>query len=219
MASTEANRLSLDPARPDRPPQSMSAPSPEPAIAPVSDAALMRRIGERQPEALEELYRRHASVLLALGKRILANLEDAEEVLQEVFVRVWQEHLRYDPERSSVATWLVLIMRSRAIDRLRNRRVIEKVHSAAHQESGEAYTSPEGAITVLDRQREGRVRSELLALPPEQRQALEMAFFDGLTQSEISERTGIPLGTVKTRTLLAMKKLRKNLRQEIRELL
>lgn len=193
--------------------------TPESPIGQVPDAVLMRLIGERRPEALQELYRRHAANLLALGKRVLGTLEDAEEVLQEVFLRVWQEHLRYDPERSSVATWLVLIMRSRAIDRLRNRRVVERVHGAAYQEAGESYTSPDGAINVLDRQREGRVRSELLSLPPEQRQALELAFFEGLTQSEISERTGIPLGTVKTRTLLAMKKLRKNLRQEIRELL
>lgn len=198
----------------------MSSPAiPEISTAPVSDAALMRRIGERDPEALQELFRRHAPTLLALGKRILSTPEDAEEVLQEVFLRVWQEYQRYDPERSSVATWMVLIMRSRAIDRLRNRRVVEKVHGAAFQEGGEMYTSPEGAENVLDRQREGRVRTELLSLPAEQRQALEMAFFEGLTQSEISERTGIPLGTVKTRTLLAMKKLRKNLRQEIRELL
>ncbi len=185
----------------------------------VTDALLLRRIGERQPDALEELYRRHAPNLLALGKRILGAAEDAEEVLQEVFLRVWQEHLRYDSLRSSVSTWLVLLMRSRAIDRLRNRRVVERVHGAASDEAGEAYTSPEGAENVLDRQREARVRSELETLPPEQRQALELAFFEGLTQSEISERTGIPLGTVKTRTLLAMKKLRKNLRQEIRELL
>lgn len=198
----------------------MSSPAiPETSPAPVSDVALMRRIGEREPEALQELFQRHAPTLLALGKRILSTPEDAEEVLQEVFLRVWQEHQRYDPERSSVATWMVLIMRSRAIDRLRNRRVVEKVHSAAFQEGGEMHTSPEGAENVLDRQREGRVRAELRSLPAEQRQALEMAFFEGLTQSEISERTGIPLGTVKTRTLLAMKKLRKNLRQEIRELL
>jgi RNA polymerase sigma-70 factor, ECF subfamily len=193
--------------------------TPETPVTPVSDAVLIRRIGERQAEALQELYRRHAPNLLALGKRILGAVEDAEEVLQEVFLRVWQEHLRYNPERSSVSTWLVLIMRSRAIDRLRNRRVVERVHGAAYQEAGDPYTSPDGVENVLDQQREGRVRSELLELPAEQRQALEMAFFEGLTQSEISERTGIPLGTVKTRTLLAMKKLRKNLRQEIRELL
>ncbi len=193
--------------------------TPETSVTPLPDAVLMRRIGERQPEALQELYRRHAPNLLALGKRILGALEDAEEVLQEVFLRVWQEHLRYDPERSSVSTWMVLIMRSRAIDRLRNRRVVERAHGAAYQEAGDPYTSPEGAENVLDRQRELRIRAELQSLPTEQRQALEMAFFDGLTQSEISARTGIPLGTVKTRTLLAMKKMRTNLRQEIRELL
>lgn len=190
---------------------------------PATDAALVRQILDRRPEALAELYDRHAPNLLALARRILAGSSDAsnaEEVLQEVFLHVWNNAGRYDPARSSVSTWLVLITRSRAIDRLRSRKVVERVHEAAHLENPSAdHASPEGVESVFIRERRQRVKSELDKLPPEQKQVLEMAFYEGLSQTEIADRAGLPLGTVKTRTLLAMKKLRSALRTEIRELL
>src|SRR5687767_10523691 len=184
-----------------------------------TDAMLLRQVLERRPQALADLYDRHAPTLLALAKRILAGTSDAEEVLQEVFLHVWNNAARYDAGRSSVSTWLVLITRSRAIDRLRNRKVVERVHEAAHQEDPVAHASPEGVESVFFRERRQRVKSELDKLPPEQKQVLEMAFYEGLSQSEIAARAGLPLGTVKTRTLLAMKKLRGALRSDIRELL
>ena len=163
--------------------------------------------------------------LLALARRVLDNHADAEEVLQEVFVQVWNHGERYDPARSSVSTWLVLIARSRAIDRLRSRKVVERTHEATAQAAvgasgvGEPHTSPEALENVFIHERHERVRREMAALPAEQRQVLEMAFYQGLTQSEIAAKAGLPLGTVKTRTLLAMKKLRNALRPEIRQLL
>lgn len=189
---------------------------------------------ERRPEALAELYDRYAPTLLALARRVLDNHADAEEVLQEVFVQVWNRGERYDPARSSVSTWLVLIARSRAIDRLRSRRVVERTHEAsAHAGMGamgapgavgasgvwEPHASPEALENVFIHERHERVRREMAALPAEQREVLEMAFYQGLTQSEIAAKAGLPLGTVKTRTLLAMKKLRNALRPEIRQLL
>jgi RNA polymerase sigma-70 factor (ECF subfamily) len=182
------------------------------------DAALVRRILERHTDALSDLYDRHSPTLLALARRILGTSADAEEIVQEVFLHVWNQASRYDPSRSSVSTWLVLLARSRAIDRLRSRKVVERVHEAAHQETPED-ASPEGVESVFQRERRERVRQELEQLPPEQRQILEMSFYEGLSQSEIAERAGLPLGTVKTRALLAMKKLRSALRSEIRELL
>jgi RNA polymerase sigma-70 factor (ECF subfamily) len=184
-----------------------------------TDAMLLRQVLERRPEALADLYDRHAPTLLALARRILAGTSDAEEVLQEVFLHVWNNAARYDAGRSSVSTWLVLITRSRSIDRLRNRKVVERVHEAAHQEDPVRHASPEGVESVFFRERRQRVKSELDKLPPEQKQVLEMAFYEGLSQSEIADRAGLPLGTVKTRTLLAMKKLRGALRSDIRELL
>jgi RNA polymerase sigma-70 factor (ECF subfamily) len=185
----------------------------------VTDAVLLRQIGDRQPAALDALYDRHASTLLALGRRILGSLADAEEVLQEVFLHVWNNAGRYDTSRSSVSTWLILITRSRAIDRLRTRKVVERTHETSVQENPVEHASPEGVETVFIHERRERVRSELIKLPDEQRQVLEMAFYEGLSQSEIAAKADLPLGTVKTRTLLAMKKLRGALRDEIRQLL
>jgi RNA polymerase sigma-70 factor (ECF subfamily) len=197
------------------------SPQPSPPES-LQDAMLLRLIGERRPEApaaITDLYDRYAPILLPLARRILGTTADAEEILQEVFLHVWNQSGRYDPARSSVSTWLVLLTRSRAIDRLRNRKVVERTHEAAHAADPVENASPEGPEAVFIHERRERVKHELENLPPEQRQVLEMAFYQGLSQSEISARAGLPLGTVKTRTLLAMKKLRNALRSEIRQLL
>jgi RNA polymerase sigma-70 factor (ECF subfamily) len=185
----------------------------------MNDVALLRQVADRRPEALAVLYDRYAATLLALGKRILGSLADAEEVLQEVFLHVWNHAGRYDAGRSSVSTWLTLIARSRAIDRLRTRKVVERTHETSAQENPVEHASPEGVETVFVHERRERVQREMGKLPEEQRQVLEMAFYEGLSQSEIAARADLPLGTVKTRTLLAMKKLRNGLRDEIRQLL
>jgi RNA polymerase sigma-70 factor (ECF subfamily) len=183
------------------------------------DAALVERVARRDQEALGELYERYASLLLAVSRRVLDDGADAEEMLQEVFLQVWNQAARYDRRRSSVSTWRVLIARSRSIDRLRTRQVLDRTLAGVRQENRGAHTSPEGAASVWIDQRRERLRREMRELPAEQRQVLDLAFFQGMTQSEIAAATGIPLGTVKTRTLLAMKKLRKALESDLRELL
>lgn len=183
------------------------------------DAALLRQVVDADEDALGELYDRYSATLRGLARRILGDSSEAEDVLQEGFLQVWRQAARYDPGRSSVSTWLSLIVRSRAIDRLRTRRVVDRTSQSAQQENPNRYTSPQGERNVLEQERASRLHDELGKLPSEQREVLEMAFYGGLTQSEIAAQTGIPLGTVKTRTLLAMKKLRKALRNEIRELL
>lgn len=193
--------------------------SPDPTN-PAGDLALVRAVAAGDQGAVAALWDRHAPVLLGLARRVLNDPADAEEVVQEAFLHLWRQAGRYDPSRASVPTWLALVTRSRAIDRLRTRGVADRTHTAAGQEAGpEQHASGEGASRVLHAERATRVRTELAGLPEEQRRVLELAFFEGLTQREIAERTGIPLGTVKTRTLLAMKKLRTALRDEIRELL
>jgi RNA polymerase sigma-70 factor (ECF subfamily) len=192
---------------------------PSGSLAAAKDADLVRAVGQGQEPALAELYDRYAPLLAGLAQRILARREDAEEVVQEVFTHLWRQAASYDPTRSSVSTWLVLIARSRAIDRLRSGRARERALEAAQGEDPPLHTSPQGAGAVLSSERRRRVRDELERLPPEQREVLAMAFYGGMTQSEIAAATGIPLGTVKTRTLLAMKKLRAALRDEVRELL
>lgn len=184
-----------------------------------SDAALVRAVAGGDADAVAELYDRHAGMLLGLARKVVKDPADAEEVVQETFLHLWNRASSYDPARSSVTTWLVLVARSRAIDRVRTRSVVDRTHAAVQKEAGPEHESARGAGRVLDRERSQRVRGELQGIPAEQREVLELAFYQGLTQSEIAAATGIPLGTVKTRTLLAMKKLRKALRDEIRELL
>jgi RNA polymerase sigma-70 factor (ECF subfamily) len=183
------------------------------------EADLVRRVAEGDQLALARLYDRFSGMLLALARRVLKDESVAEEVLQEVFLQVWRQAARYDRSRSSVSTWLVLITRSRAIDRLRSRQVKERTAAHLQQENPAPHTSPEGPGSVFLKERRRRLRREMRALPPEQRQVLELAFYEGMSQSEISASTGIPLGTVKTRTLLAMKKLRNALRDAIQDLL
>ena len=183
------------------------------------NAELVRRIANQEADALRDLYDRFSGVLLALIQRIVGNAGDAEEVLQEVFIQVWKQADRYDRSRSSVSNWLSLITRSRAIDRLRKLKVKERTVTAAFAEETNRDESPVGARNVLFVERRQRIREALGELPQEQRQVIELAFFNSMTQSEIAEGTGIPLGTVKTRTLLAMKKLRKALQKDLRELL
>ncbi len=189
------------------------------AVSALDDKELVAAITQGSEEALAELFDRYSGMLTALSQRILKDLAEAEEVLQETFLQVWRQAGRYDPKRSSVSTWLVLIARSRSIDRLRSRQVKQRTALAAQRENPDPYTSPRGVGNVLLLERRKRLRHEMAKLPAEQRQVLEMAFYGGMTQSEIAGKTGIPLGTVKTRTLLAMKKLRSALEQEIRELL
>lgn len=176
-------------------------------------------MAEGDTEAMAELYDRYARMLLGLARKILGSEDDAEEILQEALVHAWKTAERYDPARSSVSTWLVMITRSRAIDRVRSRTVSERTVVAAHREKPTDHASADAPTSVLQDERRRRVLAELARISDEQREILELAFFKGLTQREIARETGVALGTVKTRSLLAMKKLRTALRDEIRELL
>ncbi len=187
--------------------------------AAAEDRRLLAEIAAGRPDALSALYDRYSGMLQALAYRVLGDLSDAEEILQEAFLQVWNQATRYDPGRSSVSTWLVLITRSRAIDRLRSRRVAQRTVAAAEKEKRQTHTSPQGPADVLRDERRRRLAEELSRLPPEQRQVLEMAFYRGMTQSEIAAESAVPLGTVKTRTLLAVRKLRKALGAQYEELL
>jgi len=185
----------------------------------AEEAAWVRRIGDGDADALALLHSRYSGLLTALANRVLNNIADAEEVLQEAFVQVWNQAARYDTRRSSVSTWLVLITRSRSIDRLRSRKVGERTLDTVRSQKNASHTSSRGVSDVLSGERRARLDEAMRTLPPEQHEVLDMAFYQGLTQREISEATGIPLGTVKTRTLLAMKKMRTALGPEIGELL
>jgi RNA polymerase sigma-70 factor (ECF subfamily) len=188
-------------------------------VPPRDDASLIERIAARESQALAELYDQYSSLLLSLARRILRNTQTAEEVLQEVFLQIWNQAHRYDTSRSSVSTWLVLMTRSRAIDRLRSRQSRERTLDTLELEGPPSYESAQAWRNVLREERRERLLRELGTLPPEQKQVLDLAFYGGQSQTEIAAFLGIPLGTVKTRTLLAMRKLRKALAEDLGELL
>ena len=153
--------------------------------------------------------------MYALLLRILGNPEDAQEVLQETFVKVWANARMFDAERGSETAWLISIARSRGIDRLRSRRTrLDRESDAGREISirSSFVDQSTGAEKAIQSQERVAVRSALAELPEAQRVALELAYFEGLSQSEIAARLGEPLGTVKTRMQLGMKKLRERLR-------
>ncbi len=172
------------------------------------DEELIARIGLSDSSAMRLLYARHGRTVFGVALRIIGEPSAAEEVAQDVFVRVWQKAGTYRAEKAKVATWLARIARNRAIDALRARRSRELLPSRAgkEQEASESMTDPLDAAWAS--MRDERVRDAVAALPPEQRRALSLAFFQGLTHREIAESLGEPLGTVKSRVREAMRKLR-----------
>ena len=145
--------------------------SPNSDITSLDDRDLVRAIAAGQAEGVAELYTRYSSMLLGLAQRILGNPADAEEVLQESLLQVWRQASRYDSKRSSVSTWLVLITRSRSIDRLRSRRVKQRTAAEAHRENPVIHESPTGAKDVLRQEQRKRLQRELEQLSPEQIEA------------------------------------------------
>lgn len=178
----------------------------QPEEAQIDDVALLKAIAGKDDTALSQLYDRYRVVLFGLLVRILNNREEAEDVLQEVFLQVWRRAGDYDANRGRPFTWLVTLARSRAIDRLRSVASRERVAAASARDTIEE-TSDAIADAVRSEQR-GIVTSALSQLPEEQQKPLVLAYFDGLTQSEIADRLGAPLGTVKTRMRTGMLKLR-----------
>jgi RNA polymerase sigma-70 factor (ECF subfamily) len=171
----------------------------------------MAMVREGQAEALEALYDRYAGVCYGLALRILGDRQDAEEVVQDTFVSLWRRAGTYNPRYGRPYSWLLKIARNRAIDQLRRRsspRRPRQIPEGAPElaRGSDAVEEVAGASELRS-----MVGGALEGLPPDQREVLEMAYMGGLSQREISERTGIPLGTVKTRTRLALKKLRASL--------
>ena len=164
----------------------------------------------------KQLYDRHSSTLYALLLRILANADDAQEVLQETFVKAWTNAKMFDSVRGSEVAWLISIARSRGIDRLRSRKIRgDREDEAGREMLGQlrrSSRSAHGADDAIQSEERSAVRGALAELPEAQRMALELAYFEGLSQSEIAERLGEPLGTIKTRMQLGMKKLRERLK-------
>jgi RNA polymerase sigma-70 factor, ECF subfamily len=171
------------------------------------DVSLMAALAAGDRQALGQLYDRQGPLLLALGLRILGDKAVAEDVLHDVFLEAWHHAREFDPTRGTVRAWLVTRMRSRCLDRratvTRQQRLAE---DAARQQ--DATAPPDDSSGPVDG---ARVRSQLGALPPDLGTVVELAYFDGLTSSEIARRLQIPIGTVKSRMARALESMRQGL--------
>lgn len=183
----------------------------------TDDLVLLQRIAARDNAAVAELYDRHSRLAFAIIRRVLQSPSDAEEVLQETFVRVWSRADTYDPRLGSPAAWIVRIARNRAIDRLRARQARADVNApvpalpeAALREEA-THETPETMMQSASMAM--AVRGAVAELPAAQRTLIEAAFFEGCTHQELSARFGVPLGTVKTRIRNGLTSLRLRLEQ------
>ncbi len=185
----------------------------------AADVELVRRMQLGDERALGVFYDRWSPVVSALAARIVKSAGDVEDVVEETFWQAWRHANRFTEGRGSVQTWLLTIARSRALDRLRSiRRRGEEPIDGSGQDSMMSSADPamrasasDPALDVEQNEQRQFILSALAELPSEQREALELGYFGGLSQSEIAERTGQPLGTIKTRMRLAMQKLRDRL--------
>jgi RNA polymerase sigma-70 factor, ECF subfamily len=173
------------------------------AIGSVDDSALLTRIGQRDENAMEDLFRRYSGVVYSVALRVLHDSGQAEDVLQEVFLQLWRDPTVFVQQRGSLGGWLVVVARNRAIDLLRRRKPTDSVEDVVLASSVNVAEEAE-RNTIMQ-----KVRQVIAGLPQEQRNTLELAYFEGLSHTEIASRTGDPLGTVKTRIRQALISLRK----------
>lgn len=173
------------------------------------DRDLVERIREGDDEAFRALFARYAPAAMALAKRIVRQAHLAEEIVQDAFLAVWRAPGGYDGARGSVRSWLMGTVHHRAVDMVRREEAHRRRADAVADLREEQPDHADDVATELDRPKERElVRSALDLLPPEQRTVIELMYFAGMSQSQIADRTGLPLGTVKSRTLLGMRRLR-----------
>lgn len=170
----------------------------------MADSDLIRRVARGDESALSGLYDRYGRLVYSVAYRVLHDAGAAEEVLQDIFYQLWRTASAYDASRGKLGAWLVVSARNRAIDRLRRREPGEETTEGIPASLNLESSVARGELMA-------KVKSACDALPPSQRQTLELAYFEGMTHSEIAGRTGEPLGTVKTRLRAALQTLRQAL--------
>ena len=171
----------------------------------LMDRQLMDLLRRRQPDGLSRMYDQYSTMVYSVALRVLRDSAAAEDVMQEVFLKLWQQPETFADHRGSLCGWLAVVTRNRAIDRIRGSRRFENVEDLQLANAVDMGTEAERNMML------GKVRVVLETMTPDQRQAIEMAFFEGRTHTEIAERTGQPLGTVKTRIRSALISIRKAL--------
>jgi len=182
----------------------------------AEDAALLARVVARDESAVEELYARYSGPMYSLARQVTRSESFAQDVVQEVFAALWRDAARFDPARGAVSPWLFTLARHKAIDLVRREQNVRKRTAEVDLELREADDDVDAEAWLGIRR--DRVRAAIGGLTPIQREALELAFFGGLTHVEVAERLGIPLGTAKTRIRSALLRLRDLLGDSVSEL-
>jgi RNA polymerase sigma-70 factor (ECF subfamily) len=188
-----------------------AAPTSYDAYDGFDDRGLVARVTEGDGAALEALYRRYGRPCYGLARRILADDQFAQDVVQEVFLTVWRDASRFDASRGGFSSWLLSMTHHKAVDAVRREENLRKRRTTSEGLEMRESDAPEVGEEVWSLLRRSRVREALQTLPPVQREALTLAYFGGYTQREIAGLTTTPLGTVKTRMLAGMKRLRETL--------
>ena len=184
----------------------------EPALDLERDMELLRRIAGGDRSAFARFYDHYSGLLFTIAVKILNDTKEAEDVLQEVFLQIWNKADAYDPLLGKPASWAVTLTRNKAIDRIRSsQRRSKLIEQAAVEAAVAPDNSPSANEKLHGRENAQLIRSEVAALPPDQRRAIELAFFSGLTQDEVSQTLQEPLGTIKARIRRGMLKLREKL--------
>jgi RNA polymerase sigma-70 factor, ECF subfamily len=182
----------------------------------VEATNLLTKIADGDRNALSQLYDRYSRLIYAVAWKSLNSVEDCEEVVLEVFAQVWRIADRFDAEKGTPEQWIFTLARSRILDRLRKLQRINKVNTAIAAEKEIAFSTisvdPLEAVEIAERRQE--VLAALSQIPPEQRQVIEMSYYQGLTHTEIAIATGLSLGTVKTRLRLGLSKLKVTFKTE-----
>lgn len=177
---------------------------------PIDETQLIIRIAKGDQKALSTLYDRYARLIYSFVWKMLNSVEESEEIVLDVFSQVWQTAKTYNTKRGRVDSWLFMMARSRTLDRLRSKQRKTKNLSISHETDrlklASNHTLPEEDLLIKERR--DRIVAALAEIPSEQRDAIELAYFQGLTQKEIADKTGVSLGTVKTRIRLALTKLK-----------
>lgn len=175
------------------------------------DSELLKNAARGDHGSLAQLHQRYAGVLTATAFRVLNNAKDAEEVVQEAFVQIWEKASVYDPRRGKPLSWAMTLTRNKAIDRLRRMQRRQRLHDDIEQEaqSWDRVAERDSGDEAITHETQAIVRSAVIQLNESQRRAIELAFFGGLTQHEIAAQLEEPLGTVKARIRRGMMKLRR----------
>ena len=179
-----------------------------PELPDARDRDLLSRVGRGDEEAFRGLFRRYAPTAIALAERIVRRMHLAEETVQEAFLALWRNPDGYDPERGSVRAWLLSTVHHRAVDLVRREEAQRRRALEAVPEREEPDHAAEVVEEIGARAERASVREALQQLPPDQREVIELMYFGGRSQSQIAQELDLPLGTVKSRTLLGMRRLR-----------